>query len=829
MVQPSICRDDTELSPPVQSSGQGSTAVVNGDAINSSKGDDEKYHGSSNCRTEGFESSTSVCKNDGSDSGGSTVNGSSNSGDSDGSRQVSTKMFIKWGTYTDVIKTTWRDIIKMLPSLYMVSALCFHFFGYECARAASITMLAAKEVGLGTRGLSYTVVVGSPASAAVLYFYARSFKRNGALFTQRVSTILCILMLLFMVLMCNRLNSLTGRISVVFFYAFREIYVSLLSTQQWSFIASHLDKSKTSYLVTFAGIVSVSSAVGGCLVEYLVLFGGVWCLLLTALVCLVVSYLNVEIAHALNGDSLGLNSIIDRLVMSLMVKLGIIDKDEADVSVAPPAASSSSSSSVDKGKTTEGTSSGNHASGKSSASLQRRQSTGTSSQSSNVWRDAYTMFSKYQTLRLLLAEAVIHQFSSNMLNLMFHDGLRLNVADDSRRAVVVGRFFAVVNVLSCFIQCLVLPVLLSSQSLPHLMCSIPTVVALLSFLAFLYPGLLTTMFAFGALKVLEYSIMTSANEMIYMPMTTEVRSIGKELVRFFGQRLGKSSASLILSALSAHFLPSLATQSLWSASITLGWGLVMYPLATHLAERDRVIETAAEKRRDSISHFTSGELEASGESTSFSKTMSNSGLRNRRVSGAAERSSHVEEKSDTTNESDEIYSNKSSSNDDEEEDENALFDDIGSRSSNSGCSTPNLENIYLNWNVAAATMDGLPMVVPVRRRRAYTEGSDLLRTPTEAGAKRGRSPSSRIVYSAPPQKSNSEKSLEALCLDRHSDLTIKMPVLMLRIDSQLLSLDQLSSSSYLQTSPSKPELNPYAVFAQSLQLKNEKKNEKKNL
>ena len=39
---------------------------------------------------------------------------------------------------------------------------------------------------------------------------------------------------------------------------------------------------------------------------------------------------------------------------------------------------------------------------------------------------------------------------------------------------------------------------------------------------------------------LEYSIMTSATEMIYMPMGHEHRYLGKELIRFFGHRMGKS-------------------------------------------------------------------------------------------------------------------------------------------------------------------------------------------------------------------------------------------------------------------------------------------------
>ena len=66
------------------------------------------------------------------------------------------------------------------------------------------------------------------------------------------------------------MKGLAAQISIVLFYAFREIYVSLLSTQQWAFIASLLDSSTSSYMVKFSGIVSISSAIAGCTIELLV-------------------------------------------------------------------------------------------------------------------------------------------------------------------------------------------------------------------------------------------------------------------------------------------------------------------------------------------------------------------------------------------------------------------------------------------------------------------------------------------------------------------------------------------------------------------------------
>ena len=123
--------------------------------------------------------------------------------------------------------------------------------------------------------MSYVQFVGSPLSALTLYLYATSIKRFGAQFTLRVSEVICLLLLASIVAFCTRLDGLLGQIAVVCFYAFREIYVTLISTQQWSFIASVLDSSTSSYLVSFSGIVSVASAIGGCAVEHLVRHWGV--------------------------------------------------------------------------------------------------------------------------------------------------------------------------------------------------------------------------------------------------------------------------------------------------------------------------------------------------------------------------------------------------------------------------------------------------------------------------------------------------------------------------------------------------------------------------
>lgn len=462
-------------------------------------------------------------------------------------------------------------VLTSVPSaVCQAIGLCFHFFGYECARAASIALLSANEIGLKSEALPLTVAVGSPASALVLYLYARSIKNNGTKFTQRISSVFCIISFLCVTSSFSSLKGNFGKFVVVSFYAYREIYCTLISTQQWSYIASVLDKSTSSYLVKFAGAVSISSAIGGCAVEQLVNIGGVLGLLVAAFICTVLSFITAEISYILNKSvpsekEMKCNNHIKSNTISNINNSNI------------------NSSNIISNKENNNNSVAQSAENKEIQDLPKLENV---KKNSCIWVDGWEMILKNNMLQMLFAEALIHQVCANMLNLMFHDGLRFSMPDDRERATLVGRFFATVNVTACIFQCFFLPIILSQSSLPYVLILIPVLISFMSFFAFMSPSLLSTMFVFGSLKVLEYSIMTAATEMIYMPMDQDVRYLGKELIRFFGHKLGKSAASLILSGIVGHLQPSLGTQSLWSAIFSSVWSVIMYVLSVKLMSQE---------------------------------------------------------------------------------------------------------------------------------------------------------------------------------------------------------------------------------------------------
>ena len=56
----------------------------------------------------------------------------------------------------------------------------------------------------------------------------------------------------------------------------------------------------------------------------------------------------------------------------------------------------------------------------------------------NIWIEFWHIMYRSPTLRLLYLEAIFHQLVANLLNVMFHDALRLDLPNNSSRAVLVG-------------------------------------------------------------------------------------------------------------------------------------------------------------------------------------------------------------------------------------------------------------------------------------------------------------------------------------------------------------------------------------------------------
>ena len=335
---------------------------------------------------------------------------------------------------------------RLLGSWMLCLSLCAHFVGYELVRAASVALLT----GLGdSNALGYTITAGFPLSAFALYIVHHMSRVFGVRDTLRFTQGFIVVIFAIVTYMCPTLSnskSTWSTVIIICFYCFREIYVGVIATQNWSFVKIPYD-----LLVKFSGLVSVASVIGSICVEFLVNAGGVRVLLAVAIAIQIVSSAFSEVYFLLDKEN---------------------ESDDPN------------SEALRKSKL-----------GKS------------------FYVQSADLMGQNITLRLLLLEAVLHQGCSNLINQLFYDGLRRHIDSDTGRAVLIGRFFAVINLISCLMQCLVVPAVMTPRRMPSFLLSVPVLVLLGVSVAFAADeSLMSVMLGFAVLKLVLLCIVCHVQE-----------------------------------------------------------------------------------------------------------------------------------------------------------------------------------------------------------------------------------------------------------------------------------------------------------------------------
>mmetsp|Transcript_3010 Transcript_3010/g.4585 ORF Transcript_3010/g.4585 Transcript_3010/m.4585 type:complete len:344 (-) Transcript_3010:21-1052(-) len=190
------------------------------------------------------------------------------------------------------------------------------------------------------------------------------------------------------------------------------------------------------------------------------------------------------------------------------------------------------------------------------------------------------LFRKNEVVRVLFVEALYHQIVATMLTLMFQEAIQVGIDDNSQRAVAVGHFFSCVNVISGCLQLFIVPSFLTHDSLSGVLLAVPILITCCLIWQIMYPGMMTVMLCYGALKVAEYSVLGICFDMVYMFLSSDVRYIGKELVRFFGQKVGRSVMSTSIGVYVHCAAPSQRHMSVIITGFALLWVQNMCNLTT---------------------------------------------------------------------------------------------------------------------------------------------------------------------------------------------------------------------------------------------------------
>lgn len=158
-----------------------------------------------------------------------------------------------------------------------------------------------------------------------------------------------------------------------------------------------------------------------------------------------------------------------------------------------------------------------------------------------------SLFKSERILPLLIAAVVISQVVSVTLDFSFQGKLQDAIPDPDLQTAYSGRFFALLNLVALTMQFVISPLLLQRFRAGTVMLMIPVVHIITCSLYLFDPSLVAASAAFLLFKVLDYSIFRAAKELLYIPLSFDVRYRAKELIDVFGYRSSKGVTSLVIS------------------------------------------------------------------------------------------------------------------------------------------------------------------------------------------------------------------------------------------------------------------------------------------
>lgn len=112
-----------------------------------------------------------------------------------------------------------------------------------------------------------------------------------------------------------------------------------------------------------------------------------------------------------------------------------------------------------------------------------------------------------------------------------------------------GRFWSRVSLSALVLQFVIAPLLLSFIAIRWVHLMLPMIHMAAITMAILDPGVFTVGLAFFLFKVFDYSIFRAAKELIYVPLSFDVRYRAKEVIDVLGYRTGKGGSSIIFALL----------------------------------------------------------------------------------------------------------------------------------------------------------------------------------------------------------------------------------------------------------------------------------------
>ena len=182
---------------------------------------------------------------------------------------------------------------------------------------------------------------------------------------------------------------------------------------------------------------------------------------------------------------------------------------------------------------------------------------------------------EHKVLLFMALVIALSQFFATATNLRVYALVETAMPNKDVRTAYLAMLFARVNLLAFFMQFVITPLLLRRLRLSVVLIGIPVVHMIMAGLMLGIPALPVAAWSLIIFKGLDYSIFRASKELLYIPLSFDVRYRAKQVVDAFTYRFSKgavaggiSLARMCLGALPGWAFPaiSLAAAGAWTAA-----------------------------------------------------------------------------------------------------------------------------------------------------------------------------------------------------------------------------------------------------------------------
>lgn len=147
---------------------------------------------------------------------------------------------------------------------------------------------------------------------------------------------------------------------------------------------------------------------------------------------------------------------------------------------------------------------------------------------------------------LMASVVMISQFVINLANFKFNLGLEQYITGAQGKGEFLGKVYSFINLISFVFQVLLIPIILKVFRVKWVHISIPVIFSLLLLSTFSGLGFVPVTILFVSYKGLDYSLFSTAKEMLYFPLSKTQKFGAKYIVDMIVYRSSKMLISSVL-------------------------------------------------------------------------------------------------------------------------------------------------------------------------------------------------------------------------------------------------------------------------------------------